>query len=77
MQLTLQQRIFIVERYFRSFGSGRSGGASLKKVKGDYRIAFHCNPPTDRNILSIVREFRQNGCVNKTQSKRASAYCDK
>ena len=55
----------IVEHYFYSFGGGRRGGPSLKKVQGYYRIALHFNHYIDRNILNIVRGFWQLGCVNK------------
>ncbi|XP_055950980.1 cilia- and flagella-associated protein 58-like [Argiope bruennichi] len=37
----LEEKLFIVEHYFHSYGSGREGGPSLKKVAEQFQEKFH------------------------------------
>ena len=75
MQLTVLQRIFVVENYFRSYTVGRNNGASLAKVKSNYCLAFHTTTaPTNQTILDIVKQFRQTGCVNKKHKNKVRQH---
>lgn len=47
MGLSTEEKVFIVEHYFRSYGSGREGGASLKKVAEQFREEFNKTAPSN------------------------------
>lgn len=73
MGLTTEEKVFIVEHYFRSYGKGKQGGPSLKLVTETYREQFHKEAPTNKVMLSIVEKFRRSGsvlCQRKGRSGR-------
>jgi hypothetical protein len=69
VQYTNAERLWIVEHYFRSFGQGRNGGPSLKKICDSFIVTFNKAPPTNAAILAMVKKFRQDGSV---QNQNAS-----
>ncbi|PNF25631.1 hypothetical protein B7P43_G03802 [Cryptotermes secundus] len=73
MGLSTEEKIFIVEYYFRSYGSGREGGPSLKKVTEQFQEKFNKTAPSNTVMLSIVTKFRRSGsvlCQRKGKSGR-------
>jgi hypothetical protein len=57
------ERLWIVEQYFRSFGQGRNGGPSIKKICDSFIATFNKAPPTNAAILAMLNKFRQNGSI--------------
>jgi hypothetical protein len=68
-QFTEEERIWLVESYQRSYGIGRNGGPSLKQVKVNFSEHYHKNPPTNRNLLAMVRKFRLQGTIRNLNNK--------
>jgi hypothetical protein len=54
MGLSTEEKVFIVEYYFRSYGSGREGGPSLKKVTEQFRERFNKTAPSNTVMLSLT-----------------------
>jgi hypothetical protein len=72
-QFTEDERIWLVESYQRSYGIGRNGGPSLQQVKANFSEQSHKDPPTNRNLLAMVRKFCFQGTIhnlNKQNSGR-------
>jgi hypothetical protein len=74
-QLTLQERIWLCEKYLRSYGTGRQGGPSLKKVRQSFWEVFHKAAPTNRNLLKIVKKFRETGSVHNANKGHSGRPC--
>lgn len=73
MGLATEEKVFIVEYYFRSYGNGSQGGPSLKLVAEQYREHFNKPAPSNTVMLSIVKKFRRTGsvlCQRKGRSGR-------
>ena len=66
MQITIEQRVFVVINYH--------GTTSLRQVKERFSQRFRGrNAPTDRTILKNVRKYSENGIslnLNKGNSGR-------
>ena len=64
--LTTEEKVFIVEHYFRSYGVGRQNGPSLRHVREHYGEQINKTAPSNKTILAIVEKFhhRDQSCVN-------------
>ena len=71
MLLSAQEKSFIVETYFRSYGVGRNDGPSLKFVSTRFEERFNKRFPTKRSISLLVIKFRRTGST-LTQRKGKS-----
>ena len=57
MVFTTEEKVFIVEHYFRSYGVGRQNGPNLRHVREHYDEQFNKTAPTNKTILAIVEKF--------------------
>ena len=79
MALNTQEKAFLVEHYFRSYGKGHSEGPSVKLVFELFQREFEKNPPTKRTLLLLVNKFRRTGsilCQRKCRSGRRRSATD-
>ncbi|KAJ4434533.1 hypothetical protein ANN_23095 [Periplaneta americana] len=73
MGLATEEKVFIMEYYFRSYGNGYQGGQSLKLVAQQYREHFNQPAPSNTVMLFSVTKFRRTGsvlCQRKGRSGR-------
>ena len=63
MGLATEDKVFIVEYYFRSCGNGYQGGSSLKLVVEQYDEHYNKPAPSNTVMLSIITKFRHMGSV--------------
>ena len=63
MVLTTQEKVFIVEHYFWSYGVGRLNGPSLCHVREHYEEQCNKTAPSNKTILAIVEKFHHTGSV--------------
>ena len=63
MVLTTEEKVFIVEHYFRSYGVGRQNGPSLRQIREHYEEQSNKTAPSNKTILAIVKEFHCTGSV--------------
>lgn len=70
-QYPLPERIWLVEHYLRSYGTGRNGGPSLQRVKESFSLTFDKNPPTNDSILRMVKKFRSAGILQNMNKKHS------
>ncbi|KAJ4425358.1 hypothetical protein ANN_27973 [Periplaneta americana] len=78
MGLAMEEKVFIVEYYFRSYGNCYQGRPSLKLVAQQYREHFNQPAPSNTVMLSIVTKFRRTGtvvCQRKVRSGRPVTVC--
>ena len=54
MVLTTEEKVFIVEHYFWSYGVGRQNGPSLHHVREHYEGQFNKTTPSNKTILATV-----------------------
>ena len=66
MVLTIEEKVFIVEHYLRSYGVGRQNGPSLRHVREQFEEQFNKTAPSNKTILAIVEKFHRQVqyCVN-------------
>ena len=57
------EKVFIVERYFRSYRVGRQNGPSLRHVREHYEGQFNKTAPSNKTILAIAEKFYRTGSV--------------
>ena len=73
MGLATEEKVFIVEYYFRSYGNGYQRRPSLNLLAEQYREHFNNPAPSNTVMLSIVTKFRRTGsvlCQRKGKSGR-------
>ncbi|KAF8793511.1 hypothetical protein HNY73_004983 [Argiope bruennichi] len=75
MGLSMEEKGFLAEHYFHSYGSGRKGGPSLKKVAEQFQEKFNKTTPSNTVMLSIVTKFRRSGSVF-CQRKESDINCE-
>lgn len=78
MVLTTEEKVFIVEHYFRSYGNGRDNSPSLKQVAEKYGQKFNKTAPSKSVMLAVVEKFRRTGsvlCQRKGSSGRPRTVC--
>lgn len=63
MGLTTEEKVFIIEHYFRPYGNGKQRRPSLKLVTEKYCTKFHKESPANVVMLSIVEKFCRSGSV--------------
>ena len=63
MVLTTEEKIFIAEYYFRSFGIGRQNGPNLHHFREHYEEQFNKMAPSNKTILAIIEKFHRTGSV--------------
>ena len=63
MVFTTEEKVFIVDHYFRSDGAGRQNGPSLHHVSEHYEEQFNKTAPSNKTILAIVEKFHRTGLV--------------
>ncbi|PNF36203.1 hypothetical protein B7P43_G10674 [Cryptotermes secundus] len=63
MGLSTEEKVFTVEYYFHSYGSGCEGGPSLKKVTEQFQERFNKTAPSNTVMLSVIMKFRCSGSV--------------
>ena len=63
MVLTTEEKVFIVEHYFRSYEVGRQNGPSLRNVRERYEEQFNKNAPSNETNVAIVEKFHRTGSV--------------
>ena len=63
MILTTEEKVFIVEHYFQSYGVGHQNGPSLRHVREHYVEQFNKTAPSIKTILAIVENFHHMGLV--------------
>ena len=61
MVLTTEEKVFIVEHYFRSYGVRHQNGPSLRHVREHYKEQFDKTVPSNKTILAIVEKFHHTG----------------
>ena len=66
MVLTTEEKVFIIEHYFRSYGVGHRNGPSLHHVGEYYEEHFNKTAPSNKIIVAIVgiSTVRDQFCVN-------------
>ncbi len=73
-QYTLNERIWLVQQYYKSYGKGRNGeGPSIAYVRRTFKDHFHKKPPTTNNTMKIIHKFQDSGNIenaNKGHSGR-------
>ena len=70
-QFTIRERVWLVERYFQTYGSGRGGRPNLGLVKNDFEAEFRRISPTKANIIGMVRKYREEGSVQNQNSAKS------
>lgn len=78
MVLTTEEKVFLVEHYFRSYGKGRNDGPSLEQVSIKYQQKFNKAAPSKSVMLAVVEKFRRTGsvlCQRKGSSGRRKTVC--
>ena len=63
MVLTTEEKVFIVEHYFRSYGVGHQNGPSLRHDREHYEEQFNMTVPSNKTILAIVGKLHCTGSV--------------
>ena len=63
MVLTTDEKVFIVEHYFRTYGVGRQNGPNLCHIREHYEEQFNKTPLSNKTILAIVEKFHCTGCL--------------
>ena len=63
MVLTTDEKVFIVEYYFWSYGVGHQNGPSLSHVREHYEEQFNKMAPSNKTILAIIEKFNHKGSV--------------
>ena len=63
MVLTTEEKVFIVEQYFRSYGVGRQNVPNLHHFREHYEKQFNKMAPSNKTILAIVEKFHHTGSV--------------
>ena len=63
MVLTTEDKVFIIEHYFWSYGVVRQNGPSLCHVRKHYEEQFNKTAPSNKTILAIVEKFHHTGSV--------------
>ena len=63
MVLTTEEKVFIVEHYFWSYGVEYQNGPSLRHVREHYEEQFNNTAPSNKTILAIVEKFQHTGSV--------------
>ncbi|KAJ4443474.1 hypothetical protein ANN_05146 [Periplaneta americana] len=58
MVLTTEEKKFIFEHYFRSYGVEHQNGPSLRHVKEQYQERFNNKAPNNTTMLAVVETFR-------------------
>ena len=61
--LTTEEKVFIVEHYFRSYEVGRQNGPRLRHVRELYEEQFYKTAPSNKTILAIVEKFHRTRSV--------------
>ena len=61
MVLKTEEKVFLVEHYFRSYGVGSQNGPSLRHVGEHYEEQFNKTAPSNKTILAIVEKFHLTG----------------
>lgn len=78
MVLSTEEKVFLVEHYFRSYGVGRNNGPCLKQVSERYQQHFCKAFPSKAVMLAVVEKFRRTGsvlCQRKGSSGRRRTVC--
>ena len=57
MVLTSEEKVFIIEHYFHSYGVGHQNEPSLRHVREHYEEQFNTTAPSNKIILVIVEKF--------------------
>ena len=63
MVLTTEEKIFIIEHYFRSYGVGHQNGSSLRQIREHSEEQFNKTAPSNKTILAIVEKFHRTGSI--------------
>ena len=63
MVLTTEEKVFIVEHYFRSYRVGHQNEPSLRHVREHYEEQFNKTAPSNKTILAIIEKFHRMGSV--------------
>ena len=63
MVLTAEEKVFIIEHYFWSYGVGRQNGPSLYHVRQHCEEQINKMAPSNKSILAIVEKFHRTGSV--------------
>lgn len=61
--LSTEEKVFLVEHYFRSYGLGRQSGPSIKFVREQFSEHFNKQAPSNAIVLNIITKFRRTGSV--------------
>ena len=72
-QLTLEERIFLVEQYHKSVQFGRANQTNLRWTLATFSEHFHKEPPNRSTVFELVKKFDKDGTVenlNKGHSGR-------
>ena len=63
MVLTTEEKDFIGEHCFWSYGVGRQNGPSLRHVREHYEEHFNKTTPNNKTMLAIVEKSHRTGSV--------------
>ena len=63
MVLTTEEKVFILEHYFRSYGVRRQNGLNLNHVIEHYEEQFNKTASSNKTILPIVEKLHRKGSV--------------
>ncbi|KAF8763289.1 hypothetical protein HNY73_021489 [Argiope bruennichi] len=75
MGLSAEEKVSIVDHYFRSYVSGGEGGPSLKKVAEQFQEKLNKMAPSNKVILSAVTKFRSSGSVLCQRKRNVKLEC--
>ena len=70
MVLTTEEKVFIVERYFWSYGVGRQNWPSLHHIREHYKEQFNKSAPSNETILTIAEKFHRMGSILSQRSEQ-------
>ena len=67
MVLATEEKVFIIEHYFRSYRVGHQNEPSLRYVREHYKEQFNKMAPSNKTIIAIIKKFHHQSCVNRRE----------
>ena len=63
-QYSVNERVWLVQRYFKSCGHGRGGGPSIKATVEGFEQEFQRLPPAKSSLMKMVKKHGESGTVH-------------
>ena len=74
MVFITEEKVFIIEHYFRSYGVGHQNGPSLRHVWEHYEEQFKKTASSNKTILAIIEKFHATGSVLCQRREQLGAW---